>query len=459
MTPPARRVAALAVLAPLVTLLPVSPSSAADWRPPATLSQVSRGNVTLADLDVGPRGHAAAAWVQTRPGGYQIRVATRDRRGGWSRARSLTGWFRWGYSGPLSYGGRPQVAVDRRGAATVAWSQAYAGTVRVRAVTRSASGQWSSPRWLSSKGKLGVNPRLATSPAGTVLTWQQGRPFGDPRLLSRYRPRGGGWGPTERLDEKRFVQLGSADAVVDPGGRAVVTWDEERQSRCCAGRVRVATYLPGTGWSVATLFRRSNHSHQPEIDLADDGTVTIAWEDYDKILVSHLPPGGAWTAPEQVVVLGESVAPDLVGVGTTDSGGTVVGWTRLDLRSGRRGDVLSVQETPGASWSRERVSKPAGEPYLTPFFPALAVDERGGATMTWQVQVADPRGWYRVYARHRLPDGTWQPATRLGRVTSSESLGVDDRGTVTALWLEGHHGRLEDSCCTSVRARILPATG
>ena len=158
---------------------------------------------------------------------------------------------------------------------------------------------------------------------------------------------------------------------------------------------------------------------------------------YDQILVSHLPPGGAWTPAEQVVRVGASAAPDLVGVGTTAAGGTVVGWTRLDLGSDRRGDVLSVQETPSATWSRERVSKPAAEPYLTPFFPALAVDQRGGATMTWQVQVADPHGWYRVYARHRLPDGTWQPATRLGRVTSSENLGVDDRGTVTALWLRG----------------------
>jgi hypothetical protein len=455
MPPTARRVAALAVLAPLLSLLPVAPSSAAEWRPPVTLSRVPDGNVTLADLDVGPRGDAAAAWVQTRPGGYQVRVATRDGRGGWSRARSLTGWFPWAPRGPLSYGGRPQVAVDGRGATTVAWSQASGGTVRVRAVTRSASGRWSAARWLTPKGKLGVNPRLATSVAGTVLTWQQGRPFGDPRLLARFRPRGGGWGPAARLDEKRFVQLGSADAVVDPGGRAVVTWDEERRSLCCAGRVRVATYLPGPGWSVATLFQRSNHSHQSKIDLADDGTVSIAWEDYDKILVSHLPPGGAWTAPEQVVLLGESAAPDLVGVGTTDAGGTVVGWTRLDLRSGRRGDVLSVQESPGAPWSRERVSKPAGEPYLTPFFPALAVDESGGVTMTWQVQVADPQGWYRVYARHRLPDGTWQSPTRLGRVTSSENLGVDGRGTVTALWLQGQHGRFESSCCTSVRARVL----
>ena len=251
---------------------------------------------------------------------------------------------------------------------------------------------------------------------GTVVFWQQGRPFGDPRLLSRYRPRGGGWGPTVRLDEKKFVQLGPAQAVVDPSGSAVVTWDEERQSRCCAGRVRVATYVPGTGWSVDTLFQRSNHSHQPQIDLADDGTVTVAWADYDKILVAHRSAAGVWSSPEQVFLLGDSAAPDLVGVGTTDAGGTVVGWTRLDLDSGRRGDVLSVQASPGAPWSRERVSKPEAEPFFTPFFPTLAVDEDGGATMTWQVQTSDPRGWYRVFARHRLPDGTWEKPVRLGRV-------------------------------------------
>ena len=413
--------------------------------------------MTLADLGVGPRGDAVAAWVQTRPGAYQVKVATRGARGGWSGARPLTGWFRWSPGGPTSYGGRPQVAVDRRGAATVVWSQAYAGTVRVRAATRSASGRWSAPHWLSSRSKLGVNPRVASSPAGTVVFWQQGRPFGDPRLLSRYRPRGGGWGPTVRLDEKKFVQLGPAQAVVDPSGSAVVTWDEERQSRCCAGRVRVATYVPGTGWSVDTLFQRSNHSHQPQIDLADDGTVTVAWADYDKILVAHRSAAGVWSSPEQVFLLGDSAAPDLVGVGTTDAGGTVVGWTRLDLDSGRRGDVLSVQASPGAPWSRERVSKPEAEPFFTPFFPTLAVDEDGGATMTWQVQTSDPRGWYRVFARHRLPDGTWEKPVRLGRVTSSENLGVDDRGTVTALWLAGGRRGGEAACCWTVQSRVLPA--
>ena len=57
--------------------------------------------------------------------------------------------------------------------------------------------------------------------------------------------------------------------------------------------------------------------------------------------------------------------------------------------------------------------------------------------MTWQVQTSDPRGWYRVFARHRQPDGTWGKPVRIGRATSSENLGVDDRGTVTALWLAG----------------------
>jgi hypothetical protein len=453
----ARRVAVLAALAPLPILMPVSAATAAEWRPAETLSRVSGGNVTLADLDVGPRGDAVATWVQTRPGGYQVRVATRRAHGGWSQARALTGWFRDGYDGPLSYGGRPQAAIDGRGVATVAWSQAYGGTVRVRAATRSASGRWSAPHWLSAKGKLGVNPRLATSAAGTVLFWQQGRPFGDPRLLSRYRPRGGTWERTTRLDEKTFVQIGPAQAVVDPAGRAVVTWDEERQSRCCAGRVRVATYVPGSGWTLETLFQRSNHSHQPQIDLADNGTVTIAWPDYDKILVSHRPPDGAWTLAEQVVLLGDSVAPDVVGVGTTDAGATMVGWTRLDLDNGRRGDVLSVQASPGAPWTRERVSRPASEPFFTPFFPSLAVAEDGGATMTWQVQVADPDRWYRVYSRHRHPDGTWGKPVRMGRVTGSETLGVDDRGTVTALWLAGGRRNGEVGCCWTVQSRVLPA--
>ena len=466
MVPSHRRVLAGVASAAALTLLPLATVSAAatasSWRPPATLSRVSgAGHVTLADLGVGPRGDTVAVWVQTRPGGYQVRAATRGRHGGWSRARALSGWFHWSPSGPSSYGGRPQVAVDRRGAATVVWSQAYGDTVRVRVTTRSASGRWSAPRWLSSRRALGVDPQVATSVAGTVVTWRKGRPFGDPRLLARYRPRGGGWTGTLRLDDEPFVQLGAEHAVVDATGRATVVWDEDREKPCCDGRVRVATYVPGApgGWTVETLFERTNHAHQPQIDLAADGTVGVAWTDYDQILVARRAPGGAFGAAEQVAQLGARSLPDLVGLGLTATGGAVVGWTRLDLDTGARGAMVSAQTTPGSAWTRERVSAPAKEPFFTPFFPSLAVDAQGGATMTWQVQNNQIHRWYRAYVRHRTPSGTWGRAVRLGRVTSSESLGTDASGTVTALWLAGRRARPADTCCTAVQARVLPAGG
>ena len=223
----------------------------------------------LADLDVGPRGDAAAAWVQTRPGGYQVRVATRGGRGGWSRPRSLTGWLRArGRSVPCRTPAarRPPstVAVPRRsrgpgvrrhGARArrhpLRLGSLVAGPV---AVPEAQARRQPTPRHLD----RGDRPDLATGPA-----------------VRRPAAASPGTAPAAAAGERRPAstrsgssRLGSAEAVVDPGGRALVTWDEERRSLCCAGRVRVATYLPGTGWSVATLFQRSNHSHQSKIDLA-----------------------------------------------------------------------------------------------------------------------------------------------------------------------------------------------
>ncbi|MEO6512467.1 MAG: hypothetical protein ABIO16_15825 [Nocardioides sp.] len=458
MTPCVRHVAAVAALAPLMTLFPAAPAPAAEWRAPVTVAHApAGGHVTLSDLAVGTSGDAVTAWVATRPGAYQVRVATRSAHGEWSRSRAVSGWFRWSASGPTSYGGRPSVAVDARGAVTVAWSQASGGTVRVRTVSRPAARTWGRARWLSPPGKLAVDPEVVGSTAATVVTWLQGRPFGDPQVRVSYRARSGPWSDAGRLDRGPWVPVGTTVGVVDHAGVATLAWDESSTHRNVGGRVQVATYLPGSGWSETTLFRRTNHAHQPQLAVTADGTVTAAWADYKQVLVARRPPGGAWTPPERVFTVGSTAIPDLVGVGVTATGTTYVGWMLLDLDTGFRNAMLSTQAAAGAAWTRERVSKPAAEPFLTPFFPRFAANRRGGVAMTWQVQSHEAHRWYRVYVRHRSPSGAWDRPVRVGRVASQVDLAADRGGNLTVQWLEGRHTRAEDSCCTSVRSRLLPA--
>ena len=463
----AQVVAALATLAGPLVVATQAPATPAERAPAqAVLSAASRSAQTLAQgstvgaqLAVNDAGIAYAVWAQARGPRlhYQIRAARRTPSGRWARPVALSRWFAVPATGKLLVGGRPQVGVDDAGRATVVWSQPDGPILRIRTATHSGRG-WSPARWLSPRRQNAFNPGIAVAGAGhRIVYWQGGRPNGrDWPVLARYRAAGDGWEPTERLDDNLWEDSHHAEAVIDDRGVATVVWDEQTQNPT-RGRVPVATRSPGTPWSTTILFERTNHPHLPQPATTRDGRLVVAWADNDQVLAAPRSPDGTWGPAETVVPPSSAAYPLVRHVAITESGLVAASYELADVD--RPGDqaryALATQGGPGLPW----VLSPAGpfvkRPFTTPFVSSMAMDRRGGVTLTWDRQSALTRDWYDVHVSRRRPDGTWRPPFRIPGVVADVQVAADGRSRITMLWSQGRDA-YEDRCCDSLRAKILP---
>jgi len=401
---------------------------------------------------------AYAVWNRTTPTRYQVLAARRSPSGRWGRPVALSPWFSWGGgSGPLTLGGRPKIGVDDAGRATAVWSQADGGIVRVRSRTSTPRGRWSRPEWLSRKGENAFNPAVDVAGAGAaVVDWQGGkRRQKDWRLLARVRPSGGTWTPAQRLDDTVWKDSHNTESVIDDRGVATVVWDEQRQATV-SGRVPVATYTPGTGWSTTTLFERSNHGHVPQLATTRGGSLVVAWADYDQVLAARRAPDGTWGPHEVVVPPRDGIGPLVRHLAINEAGLVAMSWELADLvnHANRARYLLSVSTVPGQPWETQVAGPWNRRKYLTPFASSMALDDAGGVTLTWDRQARNQRGWYDVGLSRRLPDGTWAKRRLVPGVAADVQVAADGRGRVTVLWSRGIDA-FEDRCCSSLRSQVL----
>ena len=273
------------VLATAAVLMTAATATAA-WEPPARASQGPLP-ARSPDVAVNARGDAAAAWVRGARREAMIVVSIRPAGGAWSepvgisrrgrpaidpqvaidpqggvvvvwrqvvRTRFVTtaagrrrqavyvararerqvGEDRWSPISTLSSDrqkvGPPQLGVDARGGALVAWHWGTGTSPadprfigRVQFVERAAGGDWSSPRRLSRAGlcfevRL---PRVAVGAQGhAVIWWQCDLTGGRSTAMAVSRAPGAALGAETQLP---FRQIGdvSADLVVATTGRAV----------------------------------------------------------------------------------------------------------------------------------------------------------------------------------------------------------------------------------------------
>jgi PKD domain-containing protein len=370
---------------------------------------------------------------------------------------------------PSALAGAPaDVAIDRRGDATVLWTRCDAqSTCQALVADHPAGGAWSAPRALGD-GVAGTT-RLATTATGdTIAAWAAGD-----GVHAAVRPVGGSWGVTQTIalppPEACCFPPGAGRPAVafDAKGDAMLAWVVGYTNQASIfprgpygghSLLFASRRLPDGGWEPARIVARTTFDPPFSgtllggfrLALDQNGNALALWEQGTSLFAAFEAPGGEWTATDPPAVGG-----DLLALTADASGAAVAAWWTTDapatLGVARRpsGGVWSPPESAGAFpglfvdfaldargtlvgvvgyGAVAALSKPIGGE-VTPFTtiravgggrfsdePALALAADGSGVAVWHeiVQGLDATGTvpvnaFGVTAAVRASDGTWGP--------------------------------------------------
>ena len=417
----------------------------------------SQGYVVTPAFAVNRDGIGFAAWVDAVGGKYQVKVARRSSKGRWSAPIALTTRFPWSSKERWMWAGRPDIAVDQLGRAVAVWAEPKGDVVRIRTATY-RKGRWSRPTYVSAPGDPASFPDVEVSASGhAVLTWAGNYAQGitDFTLMSSYRKPRGGWDAPVRLDTDPSFRLDArpGSPTIDDRGVATIAWDET--NRTGTGRVQVGSRSGSGGWVTQTLYQNVDRSDGPLVDTSPDGRLTAVWRDLDTVFARHRAPDGTWGPTEVVYTPAPGYTTNVRGVGVADSGLSAVSVQTVQLAGNLVQPLVVLQGAPGAAWGPEAVAEPFPQ-YFIPFtVEDLEVGPRGDVSVTWMKQDQDPDHWYWTGVRHRLPDGRWLPAEKVGRLSADPVLGSDGRGRLGVVFGDGYVYGGRQFCCVTLRAMSL----
>ncbi|MBO0845239.1 MAG: hypothetical protein J2P22_07490 [Nocardioides sp.] len=229
---------------------------------------------------------------------------------------------------------------------------------------------------------------------------------------------GHGWSDPVRLSEDRQVPgypqdgkgawgADDVDLAVSPRGAVSVAWDWGSEERHKAWRIQSVYQSPRHGWSRVAHVTRATGAQQPQVGIAGDGTVTLAYGHqspghHQHLLARRLRPGRAWSRAD--VVTRRGYDPKLQ---VDRAGDALLVYTPNSSR------IMAAYRGPGGRWKEPRRLTPVG--VRTDGFFDLAMNGRGAALVAWE------RGG-RIDLVRRPPQGPWSAPVRVveGSELSSE---------------------------------------
>ena len=222
-----------------------------------------------------------------------------------------------------SLGGLPQLAVNPRGDAAIAYYRNLGGTDnRVLVSLRRAGGSFGAPFQIA-HGRI-RSVAVAVGPRGDVLVAWDARGT----IQARYRsPSASGFQPIETIssDPTFFAQI---QAAVTGGGRCYVAWSAKfRSEGGSTGPVfdEVAVRPSGHRFRAAQLLEREPDTREQglvALALTGDRDATVAWTGFDganaRVRVASTDPSARFGAPQDVSPAGrDGVVSDLAAAGGT----------------------------------------------------------------------------------------------------------------------------------------------
>jgi hypothetical protein len=228
------------------------------WSAPQKISGNIPGGANI-DLATNADGDVLAVWLA----GGRIGGVFYSPSAGWGSASWVSG------AKPVALA--PQAALDDAGRATVDWesSSGYGYDVIAEARGSTASGL-GKPVEVETAGPSGA-PDVAVAPDGSgVLTWIRDNGGHEVVQAARRLNAGATWGQPADLNGPASVS-DSPRAAVDPGGDAMVVWNQKAP----IGYLPYAAAFTGASWSTAhALTNPGDEVSAPQVAFDDAGNAT-----------------------------------------------------------------------------------------------------------------------------------------------------------------------------------------
>jgi hypothetical protein len=359
------------------------------WSASVVLASGQPGAVFDPQLAMSAGGQATAVWQNVT----KIQVATSHLPRGFGRARTL--------SRPVQGASKPTVALDARGDTTVVYPRSATG---LWVLTRRAGRRWRALPPLEGTSRSNISePQVAMDERGeAIIAWVRGNGGSGSQvqvvvLGANDKPRH----PPQTLSSAKRQEIDELRLAVNSSGGAVLVWQQkekggptgiEAATRRAGARFthpealsrqrgtdELSTAIDARGLA-AILFSRTI-STQPGVPEVSSNSYP-AYTQTAAVEVSTHAVGHRWSEPGKLApnAKGSTSEPQ---VACNPSGGTLVAiWTSARFRSSEvaayTGNIETSIASSSGSWQAPAVISPPNS-----FAPALAVSANEKATAAW----------------------------------------------------------------------------
>jgi len=272
------------------------------------------------------------------------------------------------------------------------------------------------------------------SDGNLYAVWMDDRE-GETFIRFAYRPAGGAWQPSVRLDPTGDERQSGPQIAVDGGGNAYAVWVDERDAR---RQVRFAYRPAGGDWGASQVISPTTHFQtSPRLAVNRRGEAVVAWLqgeklwDWRHVFAAVRSTDGQWSAAEEVNDVGVDQSFYSVDAAMDNWGRAHLAWRAL-VRTDFKDHIFFASRPAGGPWSaQESVIETTKD--LTA--PRMAVDLAGNVHLLWGEFVQ----WDEVdiYAVYRPVGGGWSAKVRVNENSgelAGATIGVDGAGNVIAAW-------------------------
>ncbi|HEV7587301.1 MAG TPA: hypothetical protein VGO40_04145 [Longimicrobium sp.] len=350
------------------------------WQPAETLSRLGLNP----EVTVDARGDAIAAWE----GRLGVEAAIKPLGGGWGSPQ-IVGTPRG--EEPQE----PQVASDASGGAiVVAPVQAHGkGSTGIRAAVRPAGGSFSAPRTISHDRELALDPQIAMNARGDAIVAWDAQVASGCLVRAAFRSAGGDWGAPRTVPDGHEVCRGNHQVAIDERGNAIVAWAVMRGSTVL---VKAAAREARGRWIAQPVIGRVSAvvepAGAPHVGMDARGDAIVVWEDAAPVLGGRRtiwarihPVGRRWGAKERI---GEVTYESAASFAMNARGDASIVW------EDRRGIELA-SHLAGGRWQKPTtVSDRKGAEVAFQATPVVALGARGDGIVAWESDRYLKTGWH-----------------------------------------------------------------
>ncbi len=294
-----------------------------------------------------------------------------------------------------------------------------------------AQGLWSPPMSVADGGR----PDVAMDASGNALAiWVEGSAPITVIRAARFSAATHSWSTAVDLSAPG-VSAGDPHLAVNALGNAVAIWRTDG----AVSLVQVAHYSATAGtWSAgATLSSLEQPAGLPTVGLDGEGNAFAAWRRLSDGVVQaarYCVQFGFWDPSPDVSAPGRQPETAPV-IAVETGGGAVLAWGHWASTGGvvvqaARWTVSTGTWSPSMTLSTSRVDAGA-------FYPAVAVDGSGNATVGWELHAAGQFATVET-ARFSATTGTWGASVDLSgpgtRSADRVQVAMDGSGNAIAIW-------------------------